>query len=85
MKDDIVGRINTLFDDNENPPTPGQVWAEVGEAILDEIKRGGLQVTIPTGTFLTAAQAGVPNAAPVTVQGIPASEGGIAANIGGMT
>lgn len=28
-----------------------------------------VEVTIPTGTFLTAAQAGVPNAAPVKVQG----------------
>lgn len=28
-----------------------------------------VEVTIPSGTFLTAAQAGVPNAAPVKVQG----------------
>ena len=46
-----------------------------GEVNLKEGKKGAarkddtVEVTIPAGTFLTAAQAGVPNAAPIKVQG----------------
>jgi len=46
-----------------------------GDVVINNGSKGAarkddqVEVTIPAGTFLTAAQAGVPNAAPVKVQG----------------
>jgi len=61
-------KIEIDADGNINIEAAGEVTingGSKGAARQDD----SVEVTIPSGTFLTAAQAGVPNAAPVKVQG----------------
>lgn len=61
-------KIEIDADGNVNIEAAGDVTINSGSkgaARQDD----SVEVTIPSGTFLTAAQAGVPNAAPVKVQG----------------
>lgn len=41
------------------------VWEDIGKAICDYVV-ANIDVKVPAGSFLTAAQAGVPSTAPVS-------------------
>jgi hypothetical protein len=70
--------IQSVFEDLGTSKTAAQAAQALANAIDTYVKTAVAEVTVPTGTFLVAAQAGVPNAAPVSLTGDPdKSTGGL--------
>jgi hypothetical protein len=77
-KNALKTTIQGIFEDLGTTKTAAQAAQELADAIDDYVTEAVATVTVPTGTFLVAAQAGVPNPTPVQLVGDPdASTGGL--------
>lgn len=63
--------LQDIFSDLTNGKTAEQAASQMADAIDAYVKTALATVNVPAGTFLIAAQAGVPNPAPVPLTGGP--------------
>jgi hypothetical protein len=69
----LASALKDIFEDLDNNRTSAQRAQSIADAIDTYVKTALATVQVPAGTFLIAAQAGVPNPAPVALTGGPAT------------
>lgn len=69
----LKSALQTIFEDLTNGKTAEDAATQMADAVDAYVKTAIASVVVPAGTFLVAAQAGVPNPAPVTLTGGPAT------------
>lgn len=70
-KASLTAALTAVFADTSPGVTPAQKADQIATAIDDYVKQAIATVTVPPGTFLIAATAGVPNPLPVPLTGNP--------------
>ncbi len=79
LQSDLVTTLKVIFNDVFGDTDPSrdakaeEVATSIADAIDTYVRTAIAGVTVPIGTFLVAATAGVPNPAPVPLTGDPGS------------
>jgi len=77
-KSGLQAALQTAFEDLGSGKTAADAATDIADAVDAYVKEAIATVTVPAGTFLVAAMAGVPNPAPVPLTGDPdAGTGGL--------